>query len=149
HPYSNCLLDAPSGYSTNACYESCEQLAILTHCDCGDPQLPLINGTNYCGYDSEMCVEATKSFGNFSPSFYGCSCPPPCKSVTYDRTLSSAKLSLSSAKLASFFEKFTMLVSDLAQFMGLWLGFSAITFFEIIPLILSLCGCRSCHNIRH
>uniref|UniRef100_A0A915KHE2 Uncharacterized protein n=1 Tax=Romanomermis culicivorax TaxID=13658 RepID=A0A915KHE2_ROMCU len=32
-----------------------------------------------------------------------------------------------------------MLISDIAQFLGLWLGFSAITFFEILPLVIAVC----------
>jgi len=38
------------------------------------------------------------------------------------------------------FLQFLALVVDLAQYLGLWLGFSAMTFFEIVQLILSLCS---------
>uniref|UniRef100_A0A915KYZ2 C-type lectin domain-containing protein n=1 Tax=Romanomermis culicivorax TaxID=13658 RepID=A0A915KYZ2_ROMCU len=98
----------------------------------------------------QPCVDAVKAFGNFSPSYYDCSCPQPClakytaKVNIFFRTLEYSTYERSSAYT------FSMLVSDLAQFLGLWLGFSAITFFEIIPLIGSICDascgyCTCCH----
>ncbi|GFU48165.1 amiloride-sensitive sodium channel subunit gamma [Nephila pilipes] len=144
------------------CVRTCIQTENFAKCGCIDQTLDVMNGLQPCNLinDSEMCCldDILKNMTKHGPT---CDCPQPCISVSYNEVLSTAiwpSKALISSGLYMFrghkdealrlnifysslekavyeqkpkFEGFE-LISYLGCELGLWLGLSLLSVFEIV-----------------
>ncbi|GFQ74402.1 hypothetical protein TNCT_200441 [Trichonephila clavata] len=142
------------------CVKTCIQTENFAKCGCTDQTLNVMSNLKHCDLtnDTEMCCldKVLKNLSNYGPF---CDCPLPCKSVSYNEMSSAAVWpSMSSPmdpytpkqykiRLNVFFSslegmiyeqkpkfKGYQLLSYLGCELGMWLGLSLISVFEIVVL---------------
>ncbi|XP_060084186.1 amiloride-sensitive sodium channel subunit gamma-like [Ylistrum balloti] len=153
-------------YTRQACLTTCEQESILSRCGCYQQKMQEIfhiaerTSVKACNTTSELQCQAG-ILNEIKAKSFVCSCPNPCmcleQMVNYFYTVKEATFGTFAdanfLKLIVYYEDLNyekieetpeietaQFASDVGGAIGLWIGLSMLSMFEVVQLLVELCG---------